>query len=178
MSLESDFRQVLAELELTSNGTTTAWNSSRATGKPGSKLLFLSEEPPHDHFRRRWDGCASDRARELVLAAAREALEGIRHQSQRPKLKQEPPSVRERRLVASGRGVPAKEIARRERALDREIIAMWVKHGLNPATGWPFFDEDRDAEIRRMSEARLSVREIAQALGVSKSAVHRALGRA
>lgn len=85
MSTESEFRQVLLDLQMCADGRTQNFEGRVSGSGEKSPILRQVEMPPHEAFLRRWAGCGSDRAREAVLRDARAALRAIRYRPRPPK---------------------------------------------------------------------------------------------
>ena len=76
MTQDQEMAQLVAEMTLMSYGSTTAWNTSAATGKPGSRILSIEMlgEVAHEEFQARYNAARTDRSRGEVIADAKEAL--------------------------------------------------------------------------------------------------------
>lgn len=103
-------RQVLAELEVTSNAPTSSYNPSGGHG------AFASREPttgdswaPHLRYRRLYEDAVDERGRECVIEDAAKELHRIKHSSP-PARPTESDEDRDARVVRDGEGWEA-EIA-------------------------------------------------------------------
>ena len=72
-------------LELVSDVGAASLGQHVSSGKPGHKILALVGEPPHLQFRRRWDGCRTDRSRREVITDGLADLRQLRY-ARRPSL--------------------------------------------------------------------------------------------
>lgn len=66
-------------LELVSDVGAASLGQHVSSGKPGHKILALVGEPPHLQFRRRWDGCRTDRSRREVITDGLTELRELRY---------------------------------------------------------------------------------------------------
>lgn len=166
LTLDERMRQVLAELELVSHGTTAKWNT--AGGGENDALLPPGEpDPPHLFYRDRYQVAEGDDQRTRVLDAAIEALEGHR-KSRRIEVQEETASEfnrRARRLIADGWTVE-------EVALHTRSTPTRVRRALAAK------DDESDGVIHRLHAEGRSVRYIAMRTGIAKSTVHRILRQA
>lgn len=83
--MEAEFRQVLLDLELLSNGRTQSWDGRVTGSKDRSPLMRLHEEPAHEVFARRWAEAGSEAVRATVLAEARATLRAGRYAAAPPR---------------------------------------------------------------------------------------------
>lgn len=76
--LDMEMRQVLLDLEMLGEGRTQTFDGRVTGSNDRSPILRLSERPAHEHFARQWSLARTDREREKVVEAAREALRSAR----------------------------------------------------------------------------------------------------
>lgn len=188
-SLEEQMQQVLIDLEVASNGTTTNFDTSGG-GVFGSKVPIsggcdLRTDPPHVHWRRRWDGADDDAGRQLVLRGARDELRRLRRASPPPRgLKEETEAERDARLLRDGDGWRAEEVANTFKMTPSAVRKVRRRHGRDPERGTDDVDlpmpygtlEERRVRARQlMNERGLSLRAAALKMGVSHETVRRDL---
>jgi hypothetical protein len=129
MSLESEFRQVIAEMHLISHGTTGAFDG-RVTGAKERPLMPAGElRPLWEEFERRWAKAWGRPARETSLAEAREALRNWKVQKAAPVI--EPGSMAWRREIANASGS------------DKELVRIY---GVSRMTLWRYRRDYRTEE--------------------------------
>lgn len=170
------FRQVLAELELLSHGTTQAFNSSGIAAERDPRPSGEAN-PPHLTFRQQWDDAVDDEARERVHAEAVGYLLEWRGQLK-------PAPVRELDLrgdVLRMAGFTPKEIANRLGGIvsQGQVIGWRGDAGLCVSTGYPRV-EDEPTRVRalRLWGQGLTASQIALSCGVSRQAISQLLKRA
>lgn len=175
MTLETEFRSILAQLELLSYGATQSWNSSGKGGKPGAKLLHggMLGRVMHEHYAHLWDDVDvyDEDRRRAIVAEARAELEAARRRVA-PLVEGESNEQKRERCVRDCEGLSAGEAAEVMRETARWVIRARALLERDPSTG-----RER-ANIERMKAQGLSVRQIALLTGKSKSSVDRALRRA
>lgn len=76
LHLPQPARQVLAELELVSHGSTQAWNSSGQHGESQAVLPHGESRPPHLHWRAQFEAATPEQIPALVRQA-REELDAL-----------------------------------------------------------------------------------------------------
>lgn len=106
-------RQLLTELELTANGTTTTWDSSGGA-EPDYIPRLGHSDAPHLHYLALWNAASTDAQRQRVIQAAKDELDAILH-SRGDRTREESETSRDARIVREGRGFPAREVAVRFR---------------------------------------------------------------
>lgn len=175
LSREGEFRQVLADLELTSCAPTQSFNQGGSHGGFASRDPTTGDNrPPHLYFRGRWDRCESDGARERVLEEAKTELDTLRKRTVPV-----PPTVETddqfiKRIAKDGEGMTLAEAAlhfrcspgdvKKARRGDARDLGDGRRLGLlEPETG--------PERARRLLKAKVSTREIADQLNVSQSQV-------
>jgi hypothetical protein len=70
---------IYTALELVSDVAAASLGQHVSSGKPGHKMLALVGEPPHLHFRRRYDGCHTDESRRAVITDGLNEIKTIRY---------------------------------------------------------------------------------------------------
>lgn len=119
MSLEHEMRRVLLALELVSQGTTQAWDSEGGHAPPSSRppagvnwagRKDDGDDRPALRYARAWARCATDTAREQLLADAIEYLAACRR-ARRPASDPQLDTIYWREDVANDPR-PAGEVAR------------------------------------------------------------------
>jgi hypothetical protein len=147
-----EFRQILAELEMISHGTTAKIGYTTAHGND-RELPPGESNPPHLRYRALWDQQITPEGKDKVLRAAKHELDTLRR---RPTVNVtgEPAHIRHARIVKFIRdGWTHREIAVAERTSEGEVRRIWAKS-------------------QKKGEAE-SVRAMAERTGLSKSRVHR-----
>lgn len=178
-------RQLLGELEMTSNAPTSSYNAN------GTHGAFASREPttgdswaPHLRYRRKYENASSDHQRETVIEEAQQELHRIRH-SAPPMTPTESDSERDRRVVRDGEGWEADIAAQHFRL---RLIDVWRirREALRDKDyGRPVVAADSgrlppDRRLVRVAEMRtqgMTARQIALCLGEHSMTVCRDLGR-
>lgn len=182
-------REVLLQLELTSNGATAAYDSSGG-GTPDYALVddwgrgrLGVGDAPHLTHRAAWRDARDDVERRSVLEAARAELAAIRR-SRANQHAGEPQDALAQRIVQEGRGWPAREVAIAMRCGVRLVWRVRAAAGLDVEFGEPARDgramsrDELHAEIRRLHAKGMSGREIATALNIAHGSVRYAMARA
>ena len=182
---DTTMRQLLAELELTSHGTTPRVDAPGSGGYYQHVVLAGDhplEDPPHVVFRRLYEAAATDQDREAVIAAARKALKEARVSAGDPS-REETKADRDRRIVEKGEGWLDTEVARWARCGVRDVHNARAAAGRDLTWGKPIRNgkdlgaEQLRGEVSRLDDTGMPARQIAMALKVSYSTVLRALGR-
>lgn len=171
-------------LAMTTNGSTQSWDSAGTTEPDytlvddhgNAKLGF--DDAPALLYARLWDLAEDDDARRVVLEEARETLKHIRISSGDPS-RTESKADRDRRIVQTGRGVKAREMAVHARCGVGDVFRARAAVGCDPEHGWPLKDTatTRQAEILRLYGQGLTHGQVAKQVGVSVNTVRRALGK-
>lgn len=179
LTIVRDMRQVLAELELTSNGVTSRLDGSGG-GVLGSRPPVTGDwDPPHLRFRRMWEEARTDDERARVLAEARRELHDLTRPKPRPRGETE--AERDARLLEH-EGWSAKEVALAFRMTESQVRKVRLGHGRDPEWGQvePLLPmpagtrEERRERARLLRDKyRLSSRRIAEILCVDHSTVVR-----
>lgn len=186
--LKSRMRDVLLQLALTSNGRTISYDASGG-GTPDWTLIddrgrakLSIDDAPQLLFAELWDAAEDDEQRAAVLKDAADHLRKIKRSSGDPS-KEESRDDRDRRIVAEGDGMPARDVAVWARCGVRDVQKARQAAGRDVELGRPvrrgadLSPAERDAEIARLTKERMNARQIAHALGLSYSTILRSLGR-
>lgn len=182
-------RDVLLQLALTSNGRTSAYDSSGG-GTPDYVLVdddgrgkLGASDAPHITFAERWDLAGeNEEERASVLARAQATLDAIRKSSADP-LAVETKDARDRRIIKEGDGFPARDVANAMRCgikdvwRAREAAGRDIEFGERRQNGREMPPEQRNAEILRLIRRGLSQREIATRLDIDRGSVRYVLAR-
>jgi DNA-binding CsgD family transcriptional regulator len=150
-------RQLAAELELLSFGSTTSWNPAGGSSIPDSRPPSGESKPPHEAMLADWD-VHGDRVLEKWSDVLKQHKGGGRA---RPEGKSE----REIVLLA-GEGHSAEDVAMRFR-----LTATLVRR-------WRLEDERNVQTGRRVEVKGRTQQQVADELGVSQPTVHRMRKRA
>jgi len=180
---DREMAQIIAHLSLLSYGSTTAWNASGTTGKPGSRILHVAMlgEVAHEHYRDQYNSAATDHARDEIITDARRHLHREIRQAER-KAGEDDAAAR-KRCIKDCEGWPAQDAAGHMRRTTRWVIQARKLEDRDANTGHrqaAALVRVEEWEIRaiELQEQGGTVRSIAMRLGVSKSNIHRALRRA
>lgn len=185
--LDHAMRRVLGRLAVTSNGTTTSWDSGGggdADSRPPSSGDAL---PPHVRFANaygppfapatgRFRQADDDAARERVLGDARGELEAVSRRTA-PVVVGETLEQRNVRVLEDGTGWTVLDVANHFRIGHGEVIRLRLAAGREPANGTRTKPVTEDVielrtRARSMRAARMSIGQIALLLGRSKSTIH------
>lgn len=181
--VDREMRQVLLQLELTSNGATLNYEGSSSGGYYGSDAIpALGEhDAPHLFWARMYARADTRDGRARVLELARSELKDIMRSRGDPS-KEETKEALAARIVEHGEGEPV------------DVVAVWARctvtfvrtarreagreeeRGKTPINGRELGAGLAD-EIRRRVETGSSARQVAKALSLSYSTVLRALGQ-
>ncbi len=170
-----EVRQLFAELELLSHGTTQSWNSTGSHTTDRAIIPPGESKPPHVTFRLSYLAASSDSARSLVVKEAGEELERFRgHGIDRSHVVGESQEQQNARLLKEGAGEPPSRVALVFHCTPTRVRRLRLAAGFNTETGRPTTPVATDlaVEARRLRDAGMSVRAIALALGKPKSTVH------
>jgi hypothetical protein len=198
-SLDREMHQVLAELEMVSNGRITAYNSAGGGDNDETVLPPTGDDSPsHLHWARRYGppfhtctpdcehrerSAADDGERQAVLDEARADLQKTRRGEHRAVADLDDPETARVDLLKSTRGWKPEDVERHHfshppaRLVRRNRQAA----GLNVETGEELANSE-GADVRRrvaeLEEAGWTERGIAMKLKIHKTQVRRYLGRA
>lgn len=178
-------RAILMRLELLSFGSVQAWNPSGGrSGEPDDRFVSLvlrADEPPHLHYRARYDGAKSDGGRERVIDAAQAELESWSRRTAPVPAETRP---LDKLILEDGAGWEAELVARRFGVDPAFVRRVRQRANLGSDDGCPVVPMDGMdiAEKRRHAQelkARgLSQRQIGLHLGVDAKTVRKYLSAA
>lgn len=188
---EARARRVLAELEITSCGTTTAWGSSGG-GVPASKPPRSGDaDAPHLRWRREFTNAANDIVLNELIDLAEAELETIRGHAVKDRPTGETEAQRIERMVRETVDWPPELIATSPWSVSaREVRSHRRRAGLDPESGRGVLDArqrvqesmlsptDKQARIRELRDGGMPITSIAMLLNIDKSTVSRTLGKA
>jgi hypothetical protein len=196
MTLVGQFRQILAELELLSYGSTANWSPTGRSrggsyGKPPG-----SEHPSHEHWRERWERAVWDdmeeeqreattitRHRRRVIEKAQADLDSYRKRAE-GKIVEETASELEARIVREGDGWAVADTALHCRCTTTFVRKARLKAGRSVVTGKapkdPLIAADDDLRQRALKLKRegVSGRGIRLILGIGGSKLDQLLREA
>jgi len=176
-------RQVLAELELTSHGSTQSWNSSGHGGGESVNVFPPGESsPPHIEWRERYERAVTDDARQRVIEDAGRALRGIIRRAKVTPGREETEKEFAARALKDGRGFTLSVASTALRCTPTRLKRIRLAGGKTLDLGEPLIVEAPDGDVERrartLAERGMSVRQMEMLTGMSKSWLHRMLGRA
>ena len=180
---DREMAQIIAHLSLLSYGSTTAWNASGTTGKPGSRILHVAMlgEVAHEHYRDQYNSAATDHARDEIITDARRHLHA-ELKMRKVKVREETWAQLRERIVKEGEGWSASDVASALKTMERMVRKARVEMGHDPDTGLQsiaLMAGARKLRARELVEMEgCSARTAAFKLGVSYKTVLRDLGRA
>lgn len=163
MTLQSEFAQILAQMEMVSHGTTMRWNPSGGTGE--SDLPPGEPHPMHEHWRQRWLNATPDR-RPGVLEDARAALSAWRVQNQ-ARGDGETWDQLAQRIVDEGLGWSPSEVAQALHVTESQVRKARERYKRHVETG------HHTATVVTLHRGGRSVREIARLTGLPPATVQR-----
>lgn len=161
---DRQMRQVLAELELISHGTTSTWGASGGDADRDPRPRGGDLHPPHDTHRAHYAAALTDTDRDHAIREARAELHAIRVRQAR-EVREESPAefdTRARRALADGWTVEQVATAMR-------VTPTRIRRAQAGAS---------ELQVQALAKDGMTVRGIAMRLGLSKSEVHRMLKRA
>lgn len=184
MSLERQIRQVLAELELISHGSTQSWNASGGhTGEPDDQVAMLAghpDTPPHLYWRHRFAASTASQHAEL-LEHARAELDAYKR-SNRIDPAYTDRELLEQRILNEGAGWTPDEVARVMRCPASHVRKVRVRDGRNADDGKRIALSDVPADQRDQARDLLTngmtERQVQLITGLSKSTIRRINGKA
>jgi DNA invertase Pin-like site-specific DNA recombinase len=175
-------RQLLAELELLSHGSTTAWNPTGGTGDD-VVVPFGESDPPHLRLRARYLAQTADAGRARVVEEMRVTLRGHRGVSvDRSVVVGESREAEDARILQTGEDFSAEEVARRFNCTPTRVRRLRladgrdVERGRRSAPAAPV--ADAAGQALRMKANGMSERQIALVLGQHRTTVTRWLKKA
>jgi hypothetical protein len=173
VSIEAEFRQVLAELELLSHGRTQSFNSS-GRGKSTAVLPFGESAPAHLHWRLEWERDPSRR----TLEAARAELEAWR-------VRQAPAetdgSTWEDWVIRDGEGYAVAQVAQKFTIAEARVRRIRLKYGRDSEYGMAETEVPRDdsrERILNLAARGCTLRQIEMQTGKNRETVRRWLRKA
>ncbi len=167
-------RQLLAELELTSNGCGYKWNSSGHGKSESRPPVSGDDDPPHLRYRRDYERASTDQARDRVVDQARDELRRIRGQYERPQGVGETDKQWKARLVKEGQGFEPGLVALRFNTTAKLVKSVRLELGCFPQSGRLMGPvTNRDERIRVLIDEGASVAQVAGLLKMNGPTVWR-----
>lgn len=181
MIVSQQIRQVLAELELISHGTTANW-APTGHASEGAAMPPGESQPPHLYWRGQWLRAVDEEDERRVLAGARRELASLRKRSE-VKVKMETEEELEARIVREGRGEPVTTVAMAMRCTSTFVRKARLKAGMSVTTGKApkgiaIGTVDQREHAEHMAENGATERQIEFVTKLPKTTVRRILGRA
>lgn len=173
--IDREARQIFAQLEMTSNGTTYGWHSSGG-GKSGSRDPVSGDpNPAHVTYRERYIRAPTDVERDRVLGQARDELRRLQGRYKRPEAKGESPKQWRSRMVREGAGFDDAVVARTFNTTAKVVRAVRLEAKCWPATGRPIDSTvDGRTTVVELHAQGVSLSQIQGAVtGLSRSTIHR-----
>jgi hypothetical protein len=176
-STEAEFRQVLAEMSLLQYGKTQSFDSSGGKDSDRDPRPSGEAHPMADHYSLVWGYCVSDNDRREVLRAAREELSAWKVRTA-PAVSDD--STLEDWVVEDGEGFAVAQVASKFGIAETRVRRIRMRAERESEFGLPlrFAAVASPERIRNLAAQGCTERQIAFQVGVSKSTVRRALGRA
>jgi hypothetical protein len=181
IEMPREFRQILAQLELISHGTTQSWSPSHGGEK---EVAFPPGEskPPHVRWREEWKKATDDDGRTNAIKGARNELKSLSTRSITA-VSVETEEQLSKRVVKDGEGWTVEEVAQRMRCTTTFVRKARVKDGRDIATGIKPEEIIEGLAVKRerareLAKRGLTERQIAMHTGLSKTTVRRVLGKA
>lgn len=175
---DTEMREILFRLELVSNGSTQAWNSSGGqSGEPDDKVVtqaavahLLGEMPAHLAYRVRYERASTEGGRARIVTEAREELKALtRRIAPMPTDTKTLADV----IIEESVGYEPRVVAQHYGVDPTYVRRTRMRAGRDPETGRvprPVRQPDIEQRRRRAQELRergLTVRQIAMHLRVS-----------
>jgi hypothetical protein len=182
MSVESEFRQVLAEMEVWLQfGSTMNLEPTRRGGDVSSGRPPGDDRAPHVVWRERWER-ASVLEYEKLLGKARGELAGLLKQKRIVVVAETQPEL-EARMIHEGRGWSPKDVAQHFKCTPTFVRRVRLTAGVNAATGEPLAvvaagTIEEGEKARELARDGHSEKQIRMILNCGGSKVRRLLGRA
>jgi hypothetical protein len=168
MTLESEMRQILAELEMLGHGSVTAWNASGG-GQADSRPPSGESNPPHIEYAERFE---RDRSWETV----EEARACLREWKRRAAPARETDTSEDDWIIEDGEGYAADEVARRFNTTPARVRLLRSRNGREMEMGLP--TSGRAApKLRDLVEQGLTARQIEMLTGTARSTAQDAINR-
>lgn len=159
-SRDQQMRQILARLEVTSNGRIYSYQPVGSKGAfQGSAPTTGDSSPPHIRWAHAYNECVSDGERDRVIREANRELGELTCRPVRL-VKGESVADRDRRLLKEGAGWSAREVADRFRVNLRDVWRIRREGGRDKDYGGAI--KGREAESKRLQrvERQRRVREL------------------
>lgn len=186
--LETRMRDILLRLAMTSNGRTSAFDSSGG-GTPDYVLVddkgrgkLARGDAPHLYYAYAWDAAGDDHERERVLTDARDELDHILR-SHADRTASESRADRDARIVREGIDWSARDVATSFRCgiadvhKARAAAGREIEYGQPRKNGRELPRAELNAEILRLHRQGLSQDQIAGALNIVRGSVRYVLAR-
>jgi hypothetical protein len=178
ITIPKEVRQLLAELELLSHGSTTAWNpTGGGSAAEDAGIPHGESNPPHLRLRAQYLEQADDAGRERVVEEMRTTLRGRRGPTaDRGAVTGETRAEEDARILQSGEGFDVLDVARRFDCTSSRVRRLRLADGRDAERGHRVDQQagDDDAQrARRMKAQGMSERQIALALGRHRTTVTR-----
>lgn len=172
-------RNILHQLELTSNGTTQAFNPAR-TGHPESRPPAGTTDHPAERWLHEWQHAIHHgRPLQPIIDAAQHELDHTRRRTT-PRTQGETRQQLLERVATSHPGWNARDVALHHKLTVRAVHQARITHGRDPHTGDPLphhqpASTERQHRARELHAQGLTLRQIAQLLNCDPSTIHRDL---
>lgn len=184
--LHQAIRQVLANLELTSNGSVQAWNASGGhSGEPDDKVVNLVIHPPiapHHHYRFLFTQATSIDECEQLLTEAQAELASIRRRTSPNVAHLTDREILDDRIINEGHGCSPADVALALFCTPRRVQQVRIRDGRNPLTGHKIVlddvSDDAREHVRTLIAQGMTERQVFQITGVKKTTIRRICGRA
>jgi hypothetical protein len=184
--LETQFRQVLADMEVwsqwgsTSNlSPTTTGGNEKSHGRPAGALKE-AEKPPHEVWRGRWLVAAN---KEKLFKEATEELQLLRYGppiENRPEIKPETMEELHTRIVHEGAGWSVEQVEWTFKASSKIIREARRKAGVTADYGRTrkiLKAKDKREYAQQLAETGYTEEQIAMITGIPRTSLRRAIGR-
>lgn len=179
MNLDREIRQVLAELELISHGSITAYNSSGGGHAESDRLVPPGESfPPHLFYRGLFVD-AWESQRDLLLAQARTALAALKVRGATAAKPLTDREVLERRIIEEGKGWTAQEVSVSLRCSPLMVRRVRIREELDGYGREALvLTEDLRERACELLAKGMTERQIELLTGLKKSSIRRLGGKA
>lgn len=180
-ALPAEARQLAAELELLSHGSTTSWSPS-GRSVPDSRIPSGEPWPPHLMFLDEYRNAPGPTSRQQAIRRWRKVLDAHRgHGTLTAPAPGETPEQEEQRMVVVGEGWSVTDVALTFRCTPTRVRRVRLAAGVNVDTGRRPDGQPVSEGVRRAEEAvaltagGLTQQQVAERMGVSQPTVHRLL---
>jgi hypothetical protein len=182
MDTTQQMHAVLLELMMLMHGTTQSWNPTTSGSRERDPRPPGEAHPIAEHYATAYAAASNEIAKRRVLHEARDELQAWRGHGTRRHAGETREEL-EDRILKDGRGFDAHTVAIRFDTNAGRIRKLRVANGCLPDTGYPLpgveLDQVRSPErVRDLHEQGYTLRQITTITKVSKSHVHRILGKA